>query len=412
MKLANQHCSLDHDALLETLVSDPHFLLIQDLDGVCMGLVADPLTRHLDPDYLRAAAGLSDRFFVLTNGEHIGRRGVNGLVERAFGGSVPPQHYLPGLAGGGVQWQDRAGVVDHPGVSDAELAFLEALPARAETFLTERLAALDLAVPPAAAIASAVLDNPVSPTINLNGLHAVLADRAETYRALQQDVVAWMTAQLDEAAARGLDGSFFVHLAPNLGHDGDGHERLRPGDADQAGTTDVQFMLRGAVKEVGVLVLLNHWYAARTGQAPLGDDFNARTAPAGQAALLDLAAERFDPALMPRLIGVGDTVSSLPAPDGAQRGGSDRGFLTLVQGLGARFATDNAVLFVDSSGGEVRRPGLDAEALSTRPPGAALPWRALAGISDPDDPLQLNFVFPGGHRQYVDFFTTLAQRLR
>ncbi|MGL6135138.1 MAG: glucosylglycerol 3-phosphatase, partial [Prochlorococcaceae cyanobacterium] len=108
-------------------------LVVQDLDGVCMDLVLDPLTRRLEHSYVQHARRLDGRFSVLTNGEHEGRRGVNRLVERALGQVLDPGRdglYLPGLAAGGVQLQNRHGQVDTPGVSATELAFLEALPAR------------------------------------------------------------------------------------------------------------------------------------------------------------------------------------------------------------------------------------------------------------------------------------------
>ena len=42
-----QRFSLDHPHLLESLLATDKLLIIQDLDGVCMGLVRDPLTRTL-----------------------------------------------------------------------------------------------------------------------------------------------------------------------------------------------------------------------------------------------------------------------------------------------------------------------------------------------------------------------------
>ena len=113
---------------------------------------------------------------------------------------------------------------------------------------------------------------------------------------------------------------------------------------------------------------------------------------------------------MPRIIGVGDTVTSQPDPDdrdlslGEQclRGGSDRGFLTLVQELGQTFQSDNGVIFVDSSGGELSRPHIQVENLANNT------WQAVSGISDSNDPLHLNVVFPQGHQQYVAFFCQLA----
>lgn len=410
--------STDHPRLLEHLLQAPSLLLIQDLDGVCMGLVRDPLQRSLDLDYLRAARQLGDAFHVLTNGEHIGTRGVNALVERVCGGVDAARGlYLRGLAGGGVQWQDRDGVATHPGVSDAELAFLAAVPARATAFLQALLAAPPYQLPAAQIadlVAAVVLDNPASPTLNANVLHAALRDREGLYAQLQQALAGFMQTLLDEATAAGLGASFFVHYAPNLGRGASGHELPKPAHGDDAGTTDFQFMLGGAVKEVGVLVLLNRHYHQRSGHHPLGADFNARNAPRDPLALRALAREHFDPALMPCIVGIGDTVTSVRGADGLQqRGGSDRGFLQLVQWLGEDFSSGNQVLYVDSSGGEVRRPGIDAAWLQRCTDDPALaPWPALAGISDADDPLRLDVLFPQGHRQYIAFFTELARRHR
>src|SRR3546814_15309215 len=69
-------------------------------------------------------------------------------------------------------------------------------------------------------------------------------------------------------------------------------------------------MLKGAVKEVGVLVILNRYYFDQTGRYPLGEHFHARAAPRDHDALLKLATERFDPKRMPRIVGVGATVSA------------------------------------------------------------------------------------------------------
>src|SRR3546814_11426572 len=96
-----------------------------------------------------------------------------------------------------------------------------------------------------------VLDNLVSPTINLNNLHLHLRDRPAHYRQLQGEIAAFMQQLLADAARHDLGDAFFVHYAPNLGRDERGDERMRPGDTDSAGTHDFQFMLKGAVKEVG-----------------------------------------------------------------------------------------------------------------------------------------------------------------
>lgn len=344
----NRGFSQDHAALLDALAATPDLLLIQDLDGVCMDLVHDPLTRTLERDYLEAAAALGDAFRVLTNGEHIGPRGVNAIVDRAF---AAPGNYLPGLAAGGVQLQDRFGTLSHPGVSEAELAFLQTVPTRMTRWLSTLVLGAPYLVEPhrvATLVATCVLDNPASPTFNLNALHQILADRPALYAQLQEQVAGFMHALLREAHDEGLGDAFFVHYAPNLGRDSDGNERLKPAEGEDAGTTDVQLMLAGALKEAGVLVLLNHHVHARTGRWPLGADFNARTAPRTLEAQVALAKEKIAPADMPRLVGVGDTVTSASRNSAQLRGGSDRGFLTLVQRLGKAFGTDNRVLFVDS----------------------------------------------------------------
>jgi glucosylglycerol 3-phosphatase len=119
---------LDHGAWIDCLATTDDLLIIQDLDGVCMALVNDPLDRQIDLAYVRATQAFDGHFYVLTNGEHTGQRGINGIIERAAEGEPPD--YLPGLAAGGVQWQTRAGDVSHPGVSEAELTFLAAVPDR------------------------------------------------------------------------------------------------------------------------------------------------------------------------------------------------------------------------------------------------------------------------------------------
>ena len=396
---------LTSDQLLQELTDVEDLLIVQDLDGVCMQLVKDPLTRQMDPDYVEAAARLRGQFMVLTNGEHERRRGVNRLVEKALGDDQRPGRegvYLPGLAAGGVQLQDRFGQLSHPGVSAAEKDFLAAAPQRMETLLLERLPALLPEVDPAqlAQLAHlAVLDTEVSPTVNLNGLFGLIPNDLERQRQLQCLLEALMEQLLEEATQQGLDGSFFLHAAPNLGWDANGRERMKPSVAGDVGTTDIQFMLTGSLKEAGLLVLINRHIAARWGgEAPLGEDFNVRTAPRTHQALMDLARTKIAPEQMPRLLGVGDTVTSTASTDGSGwlRGGSDRGFLTLLKDLGAWCGQDNRVILVDSSHGEVDRPGL-ADG-------------SLQGISDPEDPLHLDLLMPAGPEEYIRWFIRLAER--
>ncbi|MAB97554.1 MAG: glucosylglycerol 3-phosphatase [Pseudomonadaceae bacterium] len=411
--------SLDSTELLESLLATDQLLIIQDLDGVCMQLVGDPLTRQIEPRYIAAAARLAGQFYVLTNGEHIGSRGVNPIVERACATpSLAAQEglYLPGLAAGGVQLQDRFGVVTHPGVSDAELAFLQQVPHKAAAFLRARLSGAPYSLDSATVerlIASTVLDNLASPTVNINAFYRHFAASIGLYRQLQNDLASFLDALHREAIEQGLEGCFFTHFAPNSGRDSQGLERLKPASEDNAGTTDFQFMLTGAIKEVGVLVILNHYYFSKTGEYPLGEDFNARQAPRDLDGLLALANKHFDRALMPRIVGVGDTLSSSTAENGTeqQRGGSDRGFLSVVQALGESFERDNQVVYIDSSAGEVKRPGVDAAYLQRYAQQADLqPWPGLMNITDAHDPLRLDVIFAGGYQQYVEFFCTLAER--
>ena len=206
-----------------------------------------------------------------------------------------------------------------------------------------------------------------------------------------------MQTLLAEAEANGQRGCFFLHLAPNLGSS-DGVELPKPAAPGNVGTTDVQFMLRGAVKEAGLLALINDHIARRTGTAPLGAGFNARTAPTGHTELLELCQRSIPVEHMPVLVGVGDTITSEPDGQGGwRRGGSDRGFLTLLQELGNLFGRQNRVVLVDSSAGEVDRPSLQHP--------------ELKGLSDPDDPLKPDVLVPGGPDAYVAWFEQLANEL-
>jgi glucosylglycerol 3-phosphatase len=181
--------SLDIDALARCFVEVENLLAIQDLDGVCMGLVKDPLTREIDPRYVEATQAFEGHFYVLTNGEHIGQRGVNGIIERAFGDAETVKQrglYLPGLAAGGVQWQDRHGNVSHPGVSEAEMEFLRAVPDRIKQRLRQAFEPYEgvLDAPTLdRCIEASALDNVASPTANLNTFYETLGDHVEIYMA-------------------------------------------------------------------------------------------------------------------------------------------------------------------------------------------------------------------------------------
>ncbi|MEM9946609.1 MAG: glucosylglycerol 3-phosphatase [Cyanobacteria bacterium P01_D01_bin.36] len=414
--LSDRKLSLDHSAFTQALATTENLLIIQDLDGVCMGLVNDPLTRKIDPEYIKATQSFGPHFYVLTNGEHIGRRGVNRIVERAFGRDLATlqaqNSYLPGLAAGGVQWQQRDGQGSHPGVSEAELAFLKAVPAQMEMCLRDFFETHSC--PPRLAerfdeyVASSILDNIASPTMNLNSVYPCFAEAGGDFGGVFVELQTVMRSHLEsliaKAKSQGLTDSFFIHYAPNLGRDADGKERVWFSSGSESGTTDFQFMLRGAVKEAGVLALLNRYYHQRTSSYPLGESFNARQAPQSLDALLALAKDNFDAALMPTMVGVGDTVTAQLKDGEVKRGGSDRNFLQLIQNLDSVFNTGNFTVYVDSSGGELKnRQPLKLSAESGD-------MKVTQGPTDSADPLRLNVAFPGGPEQYCKAFIVAAQK--
>ena len=414
--MKDQILSLNHEELGVIWADTANIVIIQDLDGVCMGLVKDPLTRQIDVEYVKATTAFEGHFYVLTNGEHIGTRGVNGIVEKAFNGDRPfiqkEGYYLPGLAGGGVQWQDRYGNVSNPGVSEAELSFLNQVPQWMKERLNEFFASQEQLFTPeelATYIDASVLDNQVSPTINLNTIYAQIQDKTEIYLALQKSMLTLMDELQIKAKSVGLENSFFVHLAPNLGRDSEGQEIIKPAQPGDSGTTDFQYMIQGAIKEAGVIAILNRYYYQQTGTYPLGKDFNARMAPKDHQQLLSLVKDNFNPEFMPIMIGVGDTVTSSVIEENGQleakRGGSDRNFLQLIQDIGAQFNQSNVIVYIDSSQGEVKN----------RKPLKIENNQVIEGPGDPrdtSDPLRLNVVFPGGYQQYCQFFIDSASRRR
>lgn len=407
--------SLKHDLLAKKLIQTENILLIQDLDGVCMGLVKDPLARIIDWQYILAAKKLENHFFVLTNGEHIGKRGINSIVEKAAPNSSEIRekgYYLSGLGAGGVQWQDCYGRIEHPGVSPQELKFLAAIPEVVKLKLQEFcqqycnfLSSEEINQ----LIETVVLDNFASPTVNLNVFYEQLKANPEIYLSLQKFVANLMNQLLKDADNQGLTDSFFIHYAPNLGRDDQGLEILRPATYNDSGTTDFQFMLTGAVKEAGVLFILNHYYFLQTKKYPLGADFSVRKAPKNHQDLLNLIKDNFDLNLMPFIMGVGDTVTSKVIENNGKkeikRGGSDRNFLQLIQDIGQEFNHDNVIVYIDSSAGEVKN----------RKPLKIITENGLkkviegpGDVRDQNDPLKLNVVFPDGYQQYLQFFQQVA----
>ena len=99
---------------------------------------------------------------------------------------------------------------------------------------------------------------------------------------------------------------------------------------------------------------------------------------------------------MPMLIGVGDTVTSAKGnkPNSWFRGGSDRGFLTLIQRLGESYKKANQVIFVNSCNNQVFRPRVKGS--------------DMKGISDPNDDLKFTMIINDGPEEYIEWFKQLA----
>ncbi len=387
--------------LLADLLNTKEFLIVQDVDGVCIPLVKDPLTRKLDLSYIEAASLLREEFAILTNGEHAGHRGLNRIIETAYSGkenSAKKRNFLPGLAAGGIEYQNKDGEVSYPGVSEQELTFLSRVPYEMEKLLKDSLRKIleNLKEDEVEKLSkAAVLATRFSPTINLNKVFALIPNDVERQREVQSSIKDIMNQILQFAKEAGLDESFFLHIAPNLGKTNN-QEKLKYASEGDVGTTDIQLMLSGSIKESGLLVLLNKYLENKYGKSPFGDNFNVRNAPKSIVELKELCFDRIQEKQMPILIGVGDTVTSNQSENGSEwlRGGSDRGFLTLIQELGKQYKKDNKVILVDSSGGEVDRPSLST--------------KDLKGISDPEDPLKFNTLFRNGPKSYIEWFNKLA----
>jgi len=71
-----------------------------------------------------------------------------------------------------------------------------------------------------------------------------------------------------KAESEGLKNSFFLHISPNLGNK-NGRETIKLSSKDDIGSTDIQLLIKGAVKDSGVLFLLNKFIEDKTGKAPL-----------------------------------------------------------------------------------------------------------------------------------------------
>ncbi len=382
------------------LVKLKELLFIQDIDGVCLPLVKNPLKRSIDKNYVESIKKLGCEFAVLTNGEHEGRRGVNRLIEKAFSDKdkvIKEGLYLPGLAAGGVQYQNSFGTIKTIGVSKKEIDFLKKVPKHLKIQLAKEIQNVIVPISEEELnkeLELAILDNDFSPTINLNSLFKIHPDNIELQRKLQNISLDIMQGCLSMANSDGLNNRFYLHIAPNLGN-ANGKELVKYADEKDIGTTDIQFMLKGAKKEVGLMILLNKYIGRKHNFFPFGEDFNPKDSPENIKDIVEFCKEKIDGNIMPTIVGVGDTVTSSVTKEGSyQRGGSDRGFLTLIQDLGKAYCIKNKVIIVDSSEGEVYRPNL-AEG-------------NLKGISDPEDPLKFDMIITSGHKTYIEWIGEFA----
>jgi len=384
------------------LISSKNILIIQDIDGVCIPLVKDPMTRELESKYIDAVKEFAEEFFVLTCGEHEGPRGVNRIIERSLRSTTEPKNkelYLRGLAACGVEYQDNNGEISFEGVSDKELNFLSKVPSLIRpkfNFIVKNifpeLSQEDMNFH----AVKSICETRFSPTINFNSLFDLVKNDSDKRKLIQISFEKMMNEIILKAESEGLKNSFFLHISPNLGNK-NGRETIKLSSQDDIGSTDIQLLIKGAVKDSGVLFLLNKFIADKTGKAPFGRNFNFRNSPNSVTEKIDLCKRTIQKEDMPLIVGVGDTVTSKNNDEKSYlRGGSDRSFLELIQMLGNEFGIKNKIIFVDSSSGEVERP-------STKKTG-------LIGISDVYDNLKFDIVFQNGPKEYISWFIELASK--
>ncbi len=389
------------EEVIRTIIREENILIVQDLDGVCIPLVQDPLKREMNKEYVESVSKLGERFSVLTCGEHEGRRGVNRLVEKALGSETKAKEnglYLPGLAACGVEFQDRFSNSSHPGLENNEINFLEKVPGMMKVMLTNEL---KIFLPNLSTdlrhklIEVAICDTRFTPTLNFNEIFSYVKNDFEKVKALQLIMEKIMNNLLEYSKKYGLENSFYLHMMPNLGLR-KGREIMKYANQEEFGTTDIQFIIKGAIKEAGLLLLLNKYIKNRTGVSPFGEIFNVRNAPKTLNELINLCKNKIPKDQMPLLIGVGDTVTSVKDKKSNSwlRGGSDRGFLTLIQKLGESYKKDNQIVFVNSCNEQVFRPRVNGS--------------EMKGISDSNDDLKFNLIINDGPEEYIEWFKQLA----
>ncbi len=389
------------EEVINTIINEQNILIVQDLDGVCIPLVQDPLQREINKEYVKDVSRLREKFAVLTCGEHEGKRGVNRLVEKALDSKTAAKEngfYLPGLAACGVEYQDRFSNLSYPGLKDNEINFLAEVPKMMRSMLTNEL---KKNLPNLSnekrnkLIDVAVCDTRFTPTLNFNEIFSYVKNDFQKVKDLQLIMGKIMNDLLEESKNFGLDNSFYLHLMPNLGIR-DGREIMKYSTENEFGTTDIQFIIKGAIKEAGLLFLLNKYIANKTGVYPFGENFNVRNAPKTHAQLIKLCRDKIPHEQMPLIVGIGDTVTSVKdnKDNSWLRGGSDRGFLTLIQRLGESYKKDNQVVFVNSCNEQVLRPRINGT--------------DMKGVSDPNDDLKFNMIINDGPKEYIKWFKQLA----
>ncbi len=385
------------------LISSKNILFIQDIDGVCIPLVKDPMTRKLKSKYIYAAKALGEEFFVLTCGEHEGTRGVNRIIERSLGSLIEPKKkelYLRGLAACGVEYQENSGEISFEGVSEKELDFLSKVPSlirpKFDLIVNNIFPELNQEDINFHA-AKSICQTRFSPTINFNSLFELVVEDSDKRELIQVSFEKMMNEIMRKAESEGLKNKFFLHISPNLGYK-NGSEIIKLSTKSDIGSTDIQLLIKGAVKDSGVLFLLNKFIKFKTGKAPFGNNFNFRNCPKSVREKIDLCKKSIQICDMPLIVGVGDTVTSKKhnGEKSYLRGGSDRSFLEFIQILGNEFGINNKIIFVDSSSGEVERP-------STKKNG-------LIGISDAYDNLKFDIIFKNGPKEYINWFIELSRK--
>jgi len=305
------------------LISSKNILIIQDIDGVCIPLVKDPMTRELESKYIYAVKRFAEEFFVLTCGEHEGPRGVNRIIERSLGSTTEPKNkelYLRGLAACGVEYQDNDGEISIEGVSEKELKFLSKVPRLIRpkfNFIVKNifpeLSQEDINFH----AVKSICETRFSPTININSLFDLVNKDSDKRKLIQISFEKMMNEIILKAESEGLKNSFFLHISPNLGNK-NGKEIIKLSSKDDIGSTDIQLLIKGAVKDSGVLFLLNKFISNKTGKAPFGSNFNFRNSPNSIKEKIDLCKRTIQIEDMPLIVGVGIGSAITSTTDGGQ----------------------------------------------------------------------------------------------